>query len=665
MADKASAVLDQLSKTVRGVASSTESFKSTAEQNNGNMQKILKDVYKVFSSAKKDNAGIVNSLEGVINATETSSRKVDSTNMLLQQSIGIQSQLLGEMRTVSHEMKSMAAAIGQLSRTGGLGSNSNTPNPPNQNAGATPQVPPKPPSSAVKPALIGAGVGGLTAAALGATPAAAGTGPAATAIPENTATGRNSNSAVPAGGRTQSAPGGSGAADEDPKVQKILAAIRGGESGGRYTAGNDAGKSSASGAYQFIDGTWKAQASKVSGASQYSRAKYAPPDIQDRVAANYVKDILRRTNGDVEAVFREWFTGKPYAKKLEPDQIKANPGLTIDKVVADRMRRYDGTQAGGRQQQQRQQQQPSVPQASRNEGTPTQPRRQEAALTPSRPDTAPAAPQAQPQAPSRPSSGAGGGAAQYLASREAGGAGYAGVNASKLNSSFAERLQKAIAAAEAATGSQVRITEGYRDSAIQAQYYANYIGKPVEWQGQTYTPKKRGGIAAPPGQSKHQRGLAVDIADGPARRWLAQHASEFGLSWGGNWSKSDPPHFEMQGGGSDEPAETNTRTAGGRAGARTADGGGDASMQPQSRQQTASLMPPSDRSQQLYPGDDGGMISIEPNQGRGSSAPPQQVAAATRSRSSDGYNPNDNGFSPPWFAALKGAFPNLGGRVIV
>ena len=584
MADKASAVLDQLSKTVRGVASSTESFKSTAEQNNGNMQKILKDVYKVFSSAKKDNAGIVNSLEGVINATETSSRKVDSTNMLLQQSIGIQSQLLGEMRTVSHGMKSMAEAFDRLSRTGGLGSNSNTPNPQNQNAGATPQVPPKPASSAVKPALIGAGVGGVTAAALGATPAAAGTGPAATAIPPSSAAG-NPNSTDSAGSRTQATPAGSGASGADPKVQKILAAIRGGESGGRYTAGNDAGKSSASGAYQFIDGTWAGVTKKFKIGQEYARAKDAPPNIQDAVAAAYVQDILNRTNGNVEAVFTEWFTGKPYAKKLEPDQIKANPGLTIEKVVADRMRRYNGAQAGG-QQQQRQPQQSLAPQISQREETPTQPRRQEAALTPQRSDSAPA-PQAQPQAPSRPSSGAGGGAAQYLASREAGGAGYAGVNASKLNSSFAERLQKGIAAAEAATGSQVRITEGYRDSSIQAQYYANYIGKPVEWppgSGTMYTPKKRGGIAAPPGQSKHQRGLAVDIADGPARKWLAQHASEFGLSWGGNWSKSDPPHFEMQGGGSDEPAETNTRTAGSRAGSRTADGGGDASMQPQPRQ---------------------------------------------------------------------------------
>jgi hypothetical protein len=60
------------------------------------------------------------------------------------------------------------------------------------------------------------------------------------------------------------------------------------------------------------------------------------------------------------------------------------------------------------------------------------------------------------------------------------------------------------------------------------------------------------------------------------------------------------------------------------------------------------------------------MNSIEPNQGAGGAqTPQQQISPPSRSRSSDGYNPNDNGFSPPWFAILRGAFPNLGGRVIV
>ena len=49
---------------------------------------------------------------------------------------------------------------------------------------------------------------------------------------------------------------------------------------GMYTAQNP--YSSASGAYQFIDGTWQV-ASRAAGYPGYSRAMYAPPRVQDAV----------------------------------------------------------------------------------------------------------------------------------------------------------------------------------------------------------------------------------------------------------------------------------------------------------------------------------------------------------------------------------------------
>ena len=90
-------------------------------------------------------------------------------------------------------------------------------------------------------------------------------------------------------------PCGAGSAD----VQTILATIRTVESGGNYRA--QARGSTASGAYQFIDGTWN-------GYGGYTRAADAPPAVQDAKAAAMVLDDLERF-GDISAVPVIWYIG--------------------------------------------------------------------------------------------------------------------------------------------------------------------------------------------------------------------------------------------------------------------------------------------------------------------------------------------------------------------
>jgi hypothetical protein len=64
-----------------------------------------------------------------------------------------------------------------------------------------------------------------------------------------------------------------------PAESSVLAQIQQHESGGDYTAVNP--KSGASGAYQFLDSTWRQVAQKTGVGTQYASAADAPPSVQD------------------------------------------------------------------------------------------------------------------------------------------------------------------------------------------------------------------------------------------------------------------------------------------------------------------------------------------------------------------------------------------------
>jgi murein DD-endopeptidase MepM/ murein hydrolase activator NlpD len=98
-------------------------------------------------------------------------------------------------------------------------------------------------------------------------------------------------------------PGGLPTGDAD--LDAILHAIRTIESGGDYTA--QAATSTASGAYQYVAGTWRTQASRAGiDVSRYPQAHLAPPHIQDAVAAANVRDILD-AHDDVLVVPLIWY----------------------------------------------------------------------------------------------------------------------------------------------------------------------------------------------------------------------------------------------------------------------------------------------------------------------------------------------------------------------
>jgi len=126
-------------------------------------------------------------------------------------------------------------------------------------------------------------------------------------------------------------------------IQEVLATIRTRESGGNYQA--QAPGSSASGAYQFIDSTWQSLTKKYGIGQEYNKAKDAPPEIQDSVAAKYVEEILKQNGGDVSKVPLVWYTGNAQGK-MSDAALDANGGLTAESYQQKWMDTYNKVSGG-------------------------------------------------------------------------------------------------------------------------------------------------------------------------------------------------------------------------------------------------------------------------------------------------------------------------------
>jgi len=293
-----------LSRFLTSMNRSHGDFRKSANDNNRDISKIVKDISGVFSSHKSSFNELSSALSEVQSHSAQSAAKIDSTNGLLQQSISIQNSMLAELRSLTSYLKSSKSA-------GGASGQDNT--------------------GLLDKLLPGAGLGkwakGLAGLTLGAG-----------------ALGLGYLNSDKSGGAGYNVVGGT----EDQKVDAALQTIRGKESGGNYATTSFAeGKgSTASGGYQFTDSTWQAQAKKAGvDIEQYKRAKDAPPEVQDQVARFYVKDILSRNNGDVSAIPREWYTGNS-AGKMSDKAIEINRGLTPEKYTQDWMQKFSQNASG-------------------------------------------------------------------------------------------------------------------------------------------------------------------------------------------------------------------------------------------------------------------------------------------------------------------------------
>jgi hypothetical protein len=130
-------------------------------------------------------------------------------------------------------------------------------------------------------------------------------------------------------------------------VGRVLNTIKARESGGTrdpYRATTQG--SSASGAYQITDPTWRDWTRKYGIGTQYSSARHAPPEVQDAVAARAVEDILAQHGGDVSKVPLVWYTGNSEGR-ISPEALALNRGLTPQTYQQNWMRQHGMVAATG------------------------------------------------------------------------------------------------------------------------------------------------------------------------------------------------------------------------------------------------------------------------------------------------------------------------------
>lgn len=109
-------------------------------------------------------------------------------------------------------------------------------------------------------------------------------------------------------------------------LSSVLSQIRSNESGGNYTAQNPT--STASGAYQFVNGTWQSLTAKSGIGTQYATAKEAPANVQDAVAAYALE---QNPNANSSSLWGGGRTGYPLVTNYDVSstQLAAASGSSL------------------------------------------------------------------------------------------------------------------------------------------------------------------------------------------------------------------------------------------------------------------------------------------------------------------------------------------------
>ena len=233
MADILSNLASTLSSGLKNIGQQNNQFKNAAAQQNNGISRFVKDIGRYFSIQSQQQNSLNGSIGDLAQATASNSAKIDQSNSLLRESISVQNQMLVELRTNSNYIKKLTNDFND-----------------NQNNGNSIL-------STIASILGGAAVGAAATAGISAIGGFSGIDSALTGASNYLSNG--ASNLIGALG------GGGGAVPPTPasgSTQQIMDTIKTVESGGDYTKPNMAGTSSASGAYQFTDGTWQDRTQK-------------------------------------------------------------------------------------------------------------------------------------------------------------------------------------------------------------------------------------------------------------------------------------------------------------------------------------------------------------------------------------------------------------------
>ena len=265
-------VLSEISRSVQRVSNTSESFRITANQQNSNIQKIIKDMSSMFKTQSRAQQEFSSSIDELKEQMSSTNEKTDAVSARLSDTIGIQNSMLGELRNIGRSMDSLTNLMQMTLMSGGGGFGGGG----GRGGGS---------ATATLGRLFGLGLLG------------GGIGAAAGAIAQNSPS----------------------SASNDDEISAMLAAIKQKETGGeadpyKAIARNQQtgeqlplGAETGTGAYQFIPSTWKDAAARANiDISQYPQARDAPPEIQDKVARDRAEYLRKQAGGDISQVPPAW-----------------------------------------------------------------------------------------------------------------------------------------------------------------------------------------------------------------------------------------------------------------------------------------------------------------------------------------------------------------------